>query len=155
MEITVVATGEKKSVTIRPLEDEDFKLLLRKRYFFSWRTLKGKADLYKLYVSEDEDILGVMALFDVPTEKRIEIKLLASSKENVGRQKEHEGIAGCLIAYACREALKKYSDRACVSLVPKTELRANYLTKYGMMDAGWQLFLEGKPLVNIILKYLS
>lgn len=155
MEITVVETGEKKKVMIRPVENEDLKILTKKRYFFAWRTLQGKADLYKLCVLGDENILGVMALVDEPSDKRIEIKLLASSRENLGKAKKHEGIAGCLIGYACREAVKKYADLACVSLVPKTELRSKYIARYGMMDAGRQLFLEAKPLNDLIFKYIS
>jgi hypothetical protein len=155
MRITLVTTGEKKEVIISAVKDDDFRVLTKKRYFFSWKTLKGKASLYKLSISGEEDILGVMALVDEPGDKRIEIKLLVSSKENVGKKKIYDGIAGCLIAYACREAVKKYADLACLSLVPKTELRSNYIIKYGMMDAGWQLFLEAKPLTDLILKYLS
>jgi len=36
----------------------------------------------------------------------------------------------------------------------KTELRAHYKSKYGMMDGGPQLFLEGARLQTIIKKYL-
>ena len=155
MEITLVATSEKKEVIVKPVEDEDFKLLIKRRYFFEWKSLKEKASLYKLCVRGDKDILGVMALVDVPQEKRIELKLLASSKENAGKNKIYDGIAGCLIAYACRKALKKYGNLACVSLVPKTKLKSYYITKYGMTDGGWQLFVEGKHLNDLIKKYLS
>jgi hypothetical protein len=154
MEISVVETGAKRKAVIEPVEDGEYKLLTKKRYHFPWKGWKGKADLFKLCISGDEDILGVMALIDVPGDKRIEIKLLAVSVENTGNKKKYEGIAGCLIAYACREAVKKYADQACVSLVPKTKLKAHYLDKYNMIDGGKQIFLEGKPLMNIVIKYL-
>jgi hypothetical protein len=48
-----------------------------------------------------------MALIDVPQEKRIEIKLLANSRENQGRNKLYNRVAGCLIAYACNLAKEK------------------------------------------------
>lgn len=155
MEITIVVTGEKKEVIIRPVEDEDYEFLTKKRYSFVWKRLKGEASLYKLSISGDEDILGVMALIDERGDSRIEIKLLASSKENVGPEKIHEGIAGCSIAYACRESVKKYAEKACVSLVPKTKLKVKYMNKYGMMDGGRQVYLEGRPLLDLIAKYLS
>ena len=119
----------------------------------SAKQLKEVAKVYKLLIAEDS-ILGVMGITDTPEEKRIEIKLLASSVENQGKNKIYEGIAGCLMAYACRIAKIKYGFLACVSLVPKTSLKAHYINKYDMVDAGWQLYLEGEQLDNIIVKYL-
>jgi hypothetical protein len=33
-------------------------------------------------------------------------------------------------------------------------IKSHYVRKYGMLDAGWQMFLEGQALNDIILKYL-
>ena len=77
-----------------------------------------------------------MGLIDRPEEKRIEIKLLASSVENIGKEKIYEGIADCLIAFACRSGVEKYGVDACISLVPKTELIRHYTEKYHMQHAG-------------------
>lgn len=155
MEIILVSTGEKKQVTIQPITSEDLKLLTKKRYSFLWKKLADEASLFKLCLMGEEDILGVMALVDFQDDQRIEIKLLATSIENVGKSKMYDGIAGLLVAYACREAVKKYADMACVSLVPKTKLRSHYIEKYGMMVAGKHLFLEGNSLKTILLKHLS
>lgn len=144
----------KKEVFIRPAEEEDFKRLPKKRYFFNWKQWKGKPDVYKLSTADD-DILGIMALEDCPYENRIEIKLLASSKENVGSGKQFEGIVGNMVAYAGRLAVTRYGDKACVSLLPKTKLKPHYMETYGMLDGGRQVYLEGKPLIEIILKYQS
>ncbi len=155
MEITVVETSERKKVKIARVEEEDFKLLTKKKYFFPWMVWKDKAELFKLFIAGEDEIMGVMALLDVPADRRIEIKLLACSIENTTKNKMHDGIAGCLIAYACREAVKRYADLACVSLLPKTRLKGHYVVKYNMIDdGGRQLFLEGKSLIDLILKYL-
>lgn len=141
-------------VAITEVDEADFKLLTKKRYSFNWKHLKEEEGLYKLQITGEDNILGVIYLTDAPDEKRIEIKLLACSIENQGRNKIYEGIAGCLIAYACQLAKIKYGYLACVSLVPKTSLKAHYISKYDMIDAGWQLYLEGEQLNNIIVKYL-
>jgi hypothetical protein len=65
----------------------------------------------------------------------------------------YDGIAGCLIAFVGREALRKYADFACISLVPKTELKPYYMGKYGMLDGGWQVYLEGESLINLVTNY--
>ena len=153
MKIIEIATRLKKTVIIKEVEEEDFIMLTKKRYSFSWKQLKDKAIVYKLQIAGEDDILGVIGLIDVPEEKRIEIKLLASSFENIGKNKIYEGIIGCLIAYVCKLARIKYGYLACVSLVPKTLLKIHYIKKYKMIDAGWQLYLEGESLNGIIIKY--
>ena len=84
----------------------------------------------------------------------MQIHLLCVSRENQGKGKKYDGIAGSLIAFSGRTAISKYFGQACISLLPKTELRAHYKSKYGMMDGGPQLFLEGAKLNAILKKYL-
>ena len=154
MEIVEVDTGIKRSIVISRAENEDFKVLTKKRFSFSWRAFQNLATVYKLQVKGEEDILGVIGLVDWHAEKRIEIKLLASSVENIGKAKRYKGIAGCLIAFACRQAVRRYGADACVSLVPKTELAGHYMEKYHMQTAGWQLYLDGLNLIKLVKEYL-
>ena len=154
MVIVEVENGKKKAIIIREAETEDFKLLTKKRFSFVWKSFRASTTIYKLQIVGEDGILGVAGLIDWPAEKRIEIKLLASSKENIGRQKIYDGIAGCLIAFTCRLAASEYGSEACVSLVPKTELIRHYMQKYHMEHGGWQLYLEGNNLIKIFKEYL-
>lgn len=160
MKILELGTGEEKEITITLVEAADLRKLTKKRYFFDWKAVLPEAGLYKLQLKGDEDIKGVMALIDYPKERRLEIKLLAASRENVIfkkdriKQKEYERIAGNLIAFAARVAVSKYGSGACVSLLPKTELKLHYMREYGMMDGGYQVFLELRPLHDLIEKYI-
>jgi len=161
MVILEVATKKKREAVIEPVASEDIKRLTIKRYFFKWKDEVGRTDLYKLKLLDDDDIKGVMAVIHHPAESRIQIKLLTASKENVilekekGKKvKEYEQIAACFIAFACRIALTNYGVKACVSLLPKTDLKHLYMKKYGMMDAGLQVFLEEQPLNDLIIKYI-
>jgi hypothetical protein len=153
MEVLEVKSGLRKPVVIKLVEERDFKMLTKGRYSFRWKALKGEADIYKSQIEKEEDILGVMGLVDVPEEERIEIKLLANSKENQGRNKIYDRVAGCMIAFACNLAAKKYKNDAGVSLIPKTNLIRHYMEKYGMADGGRQLLLEKGALDNILNKY--
>lgn len=114
---------------------------------------RKKYQVYKLRRSDNEVILGLISLEIIDNEKRIEIKLLAVSVENRGSGKEYDRIAGTLIGYTYREAVKRYAVNACVSLLPKTELKPHYIAKYGMIDAGKQIFLEGVPLLKTVNNY--
>lgn len=153
MNITEISGGKAIPVFVQQVEPSDFKSITKKQFFFRWDELKDKADLYKLTFEDSPVILGVMALIDVPAEYRIEIKLIAVSKENKGRSKKYEGIAGCLITYAAREAISKYERLACISLTPKTELRQHYIKKYGMKTAGQQVYAENESLWELIETY--
>jgi hypothetical protein len=153
MHIFEVGNGVCRKAIITQVEPEDFANLTQERYFFNWRTLRQTATIYKLQIDGHEDILGVMALIDHPAEKRIEIKLLASSIENKGRFKQYDRIIGCLIAYACRLSADKYLEAACVSLVPKTSLINHYKEKYHMIYGGWQLYLVDTLLQKLIKEY--
>jgi hypothetical protein len=154
MEITELATGFKKKVIISAVENDDFKVLLKRNYSFDWKSFKDKLEVFKLCTEDQpERILGVVGILDVPDEMRIEIKLIANSRENIGRKKKYERIAGCLIAFVGNEALAKYKRYACVSLIPKTELILHYETKYRMKYAGWQLYLEEENLRKLIKEY--
>jgi len=153
MEILEVRSGLRKPVVVEVVEEKDFKILTKRRYSFRWKSLKGQADIYKLHIEEEADILGVMGLIDVPEERRIEIKLLANSRENQGRNKLYDRVAGCLIAYACYLATTKYQGDAGVSLAPKTNLIKHYMQKYQMSYRGWQMFLNREAMDYLLDKY--
>lgn len=153
MEITEVINGHKKKVEITTLGKDDIKRLPKSRYFFDWSKVDKEDIIFTLSEKDSEKVLGAIAISKFPDEFRYEIKLLAVSKENVGSKKIYEGIAGCLIAYICNECLIEYGELACVSLVPKTRLKPHYITKYGMEDAGWQVFLTGSALLKLINDY--
>ena len=152
MYITESSTGNKHTVVVEPVILEDYRDITKKRFFFDWKT-ERKYQVYKLRRSDNDVILGLMSLEKIDSDSRIEIKLLAVSVENRGSGKEYERIAGTLIGYACREAIKRYGNLACVSLTPKTKLKPHYIAKYGMLNAGKQIFLEGLPLLRILNNY--
>lgn len=150
MYIVKLINNQKHIVKVELINDQDYKQITKSRYFFNWKTEKENA-VYKLVL--EDNILGLMSLINYTSDNRIEIHLLAVSKENRGEDKQFERITGTLIAYACREAMKYYGIEACVSLVPKTDLKQHYCDKYGMLDAGWQVFLAGEPMLSILREY--
>lgn len=154
MVIVELATGHKLTVAISPVENKDFKQITKKRYFFDWKKERGVTVVFKLTLVGQSDILGLVSVIDFPKEFRLEMHLLCVSLENMGKAKKHEGIAGCLIAFVGGMALEKYFEQACISLTPKTELRSHYKNKYGMLDGGPQLYLEGRRIEAIVNKYL-
>jgi len=150
--ISHIESASEIEVVISPLKDEDYKKITKSRYYFNWKTEKEN-EVYKITVAGSDEIIGLMSIIHFPEEQRIQINLLSVSKENRGKDKIYDGIAGNLIAYACREGIRLYAEAACVSLQPKTELKEHYMKRYGMADAGMQVFLEGPDLFRLLEKY--
>lgn len=104
-------------------------------------------------MKEEEEIVGLISIIDIPEELRLHIHLLEISGENIGRSKKIERIAGCLIAYARRISFSK-GYGGFVSLIPKTRLINYYQEKYGFPQFGRQLAVLGETSKNLIQKYL-
>jgi hypothetical protein len=154
MRVLEVKSGKKTKAIVLPVKPSEYRFITKRSYFFDWKSAKEECLVFKLMIEGQTGIAGLMALKAYPEEMRYEIKLICVSRENKGRHKKYDWIAGCLIAYACREARLHYTIAACVSLIPKTGIKNHYMEKYGMLNAGWQLFLEGKSLDQMILNYL-
>ncbi|WP_207422837.1 hypothetical protein [Desertivirga brevis] len=154
MNVIEAASNRSLAVKVKKVEHNDFTKITKKRFFFDWKSLKHENELFKLVLVENEDeILGLIAIYDHKEEQRLEIKLLACAEEHVGKEKRYMDVAKCLIAFAGREAIKRHSDFPCISLLPKTSLKHHYIEAYGFLDGGRQIYLEGNELINLIRKY--
>ena len=150
--LTHLRDNRRLPVTIEKVTDIDFKSITVKRFAFNWK-LERSRTVYKLSLKGTSDILGLMALNFVNEEQRIEIKLLAVAIEQVGRNKTMDRIAGNLLAYAARLAVKHFGAWAAISLIPKTALKQHYMDKYGFGSSGISLFMEGRELAKLLKNY--
>lgn len=153
MKILHISTAEMIEAIVENVESEDLKKLKKARFGFNWR-LEKPAQIFKLRLVNDNEILGLISLDHFESEKRMEIRLLEVSKPNVGDERRYGRIAGNLIAFACKECVKYHGIWACVSLIPKTRLRHHFITRYGMLDDGGKhLYLVDKNLFKLLTDY--
>jgi hypothetical protein len=146
-------TQEEVPVEILQISPAQVKKIMKTKQFeFNWLK-EVHHQIYALRILESKEIVGLMALWDVPKEARFEIVLLELSKNNIGRNKILDRIAGCLIAFACRQAYKGYAG--FVSLIPKTHLIEHYKKNYGFISFGKQLAVFKEKSEFLIQKYLS
>lgn len=133
MTVRELKTGNDIEVEILPLLTRDFARITRDktRFSFHWNDYKRR-EVFKLCRIDDEEILGLLCLIDIsePGSESIKIELLESSAENIGSAKRIDHIAGCLIAYACRESFRR-GRGGYVFLIPKSSLIKRYIVKYG------------------------
>lgn len=152
MKIIDTSTGEKHSVDILPVEIDEFKTLRKDRYFFDWKIEKNQ-EVYKLQIKGSSDILGLVSIERIPQEWRIHIRLLTVSKENKGNEKKYDKIAGNLIAFVAKIAIREFGELACVSLRPKSQIAQHYIDKYNMNITGMTLSIEVPEIIDLINLY--
>ena len=151
MHIEEIATGERIEVEIRTFL---WKSSYETTFQFDW---KLESKIYALHIIKDDlQVMGLVGLEHFPDESRIHITLLEVNKENVGKSKKYERIAGCLIAFVCQLAKNSYQDFPAVSLTAKTKLIHIYREKYGFTALGSQMmFVEGQNLLDLINQYIT
>lgn len=152
MKIIDRSTGRKHSIDILPVEIDDFKTLQKDRYFFDWKIEKNQ-EVYKLQIKGSSDILGLVSIERIPQEWRIHIRLLTVSKENKGNEKKYDKIAGNLIAYVAKIAIREFGELASVSLRPKSQIAKHYIDKYNMNITGMTLSIEVPEIIDLINLY--
>lgn len=152
MDIIEISSGKSFQVEVMPVESTDFKTLAKQRYFFNWKEEKSN-EVYKLIINGSQDILGLISIERIPDEWRVHIRLLTVSKENVGRTKKYDKIAGNLITHVAKIAISEYGEMACISLKPKSKIRQYYIDKYKMNLTGMTLSLEVPEILNLINQY--
>ncbi len=152
MKITDTSTGNEHLVEISSVKTDEFKILHKNRYFFDWKIEKNQ-EVYKLQIKGSGDILGLISIERIPQEWRIHIRLLTVSKENKGNEKKYNKIAGNLIAFVAKIAIREYGELACVSLRPKSQIAQHYIDKYHMNITGMTLSIEVPEIIDLINLY--
>jgi hypothetical protein len=152
MYIHEISSGKKHTIEIIPVEDRDYKKLIKKRYFFDWRT-EQTYEVYKLQIAGSNEILGLISFEKIPDEWRVHIRLLTVSIENRGKGKIFDRIAGNLIAFAAKIAVREYAELGCVSLRPKSQIAQHYIASYNMTPTGLILSIEVPEIIDLINLY--
>lgn len=152
MHVVDISTGKKHPVDVLPVESSDYSFLTKARYFFDWKE-ESAEEVYKIVLRGQKDILGLISIERIPAEWRVHIRLLTVSKENSGKGKVFENIAGNLIAHAAKIAVVEFGELACISLIPKSSIAHHYIDKYNMNITGKTLSLEVPEIVNLINQY--
>jgi len=144
-------TDEEAKVNISQFEVSEAKSL--ENFEFDW-SKEAAYETYKLSLTSDGQILGLLSFSRVIEELRIEIRLLEISSKNRGKGKKYDRIAGILIAYACKESFQN-GFYGFVSLVPKTRLIKHYEEKYGFQQFGKHLAVELETSEFLMNRYLT
>lgn len=156
MKITDSKTGQEINCLIEKLAQID---IPKKKdgWSFNWRKALKESPNTTL-VLKDKDagkVQGAMQLrFDAGM---LIMEIIELAPNNIGKTGKYSNVAGCLIAYACREAIKLDSAyRGYLTFQSKTKLVNWYKENYYASQAiGLRMYIDPKGGEKLIKKYLE
>lgn len=124
---------------------------------FNWLNVyqENPNSIFALKEKNSTKIHGVIQL--VEDDGMLIMELIELAPFNIGSKKENKNVAGCLIAFGCKESLKLESPyKGYLTFVSKSALVELYKSKYyATQTIGTRMYinpLSGEKLINRYLK---
>jgi len=124
-------TGKSLDTDMIPVKADDLKSILKKSgWRFNWKSefKYTNRQLYKLVIQEEIVIQGLISL--QPMENFIEMHLIETAPHNYGHSKKYRGVAGNLVAFACKMSFN-LGFEGYVAFKAKTGLIQHYADTLG------------------------
>ena len=150
-------TGEVFDTEVTRLFFKDNKQIKKADWGFDWnKEFKDPANqIYKLTTINNLTIIQGLICF---TDKHdhIFMPLIESAKFNKGRNKLYKGIAGNLVAYACKISFEK-GHAGVVSFIAKSQLIEHYHQTLGakLFGGSNRMFIDTKEALALVKQYFK
>lgn len=149
-------TGEVFNTEIEEIALKNKRLIKNADWLFDWHVeLKApNKKVYKLTTVNNSGIIqGLICLED--KRDHIFLHLLESAKFNKGRSKLYTGVAGNLVAFACKISFEKGYE-GFVAFDSKTALIKHYEQSLGATHfRGQRMFIETRAAEQLVAKYFA
>ncbi|PIV49893.1 MAG: hypothetical protein COS19_06280 [Flavobacteriaceae bacterium CG02_land_8_20_14_3_00_34_13] len=123
---------------------------------FNWKSELNNDlnEVYKLTIVHNSDI--IQGLLSIKREAdHIFMNLLENAPFNIGKNKLYEGVAGNLVAFACKLSFQ-YGFEGFVSFTAKTKLIEHYETTLGAYHfGGHKMIIPTEPSRLLVQKYFK
>ena len=120
-------SGDSFQTDVLLLTKSDLKEITKKKgWNFNWKTEFDdiKKEVYKLTIENNPNIIQGLLSLTIESD-HVYMGLLESSPFNIGKNKLYEGVAGNLVAYACKLSFQKGYE-GFVAFTAKTQLIEHY-----------------------------
>ncbi len=149
-------SGEVFDTVITRMQLDESKQIKKKDWTFDWhRELKDETkQVFKLTTVNNPTIIhGLISITD--KNDHIFMDLIESAKFNKGEHKLYKGVAGNLVAFACKVSFES-NYRGIVSFIAKTQLIAHYEQTLGAKLFGNnRMFIDTKEALILTNKYFK
>jgi len=146
-----VVTGDSFPTEVLPLSKPDLVHLTQKNSWkFDWRKeyMQSDRDVSKLTILWNPTIIqGLISISQ--KQGYLEMNLIESAPFNYGRNKMHYGVAGNLVAFACKRSFELGFD-GFIAFTAKTTLIDHYAKTLGAVSIGGQrMAIEEKTGIRV------
>lgn len=152
-----VITGDSFQTEISILQNSDLKSVTKKNgWLFNWsEEYKNPVrDIYKLTISGNSKIIQGLVSLEVKSD-HVYMHLVENAPFNKGQTKVYSGVAGNLVAYACKLSFQRGHD-GNVSFLSKSQLVEHYEKTLGAFHFGGRIMIiETKSALKLINKYFQ
>lgn len=152
-----VISGDSFQTEISLLTKSDLKNITKKNQWnFNWKNeFKDiSREVYKLTIVNNPNIIQGLLSISI-MDDHIYMNLLESAPFNIGENKLYEGVAGNLVAYACKVSFQRGFD-GYLAFIAKTKLIKHYeqtLGAYHFKDQ--KMFIETDSAKILVEKYFK
>ena len=150
-----VVTGDSLPTEISLINTHDLKTASKKNgWLFNWKAefAKKERDIYKLTIVNNPSVIQGLISLEVK-EDHVYMHLVENAPFNQGDKKVYSGVAGNLVAFACKLSFQR-GHEGNVAFISKTQLIAHYVKTLEAIHFGGRLMIiETKAAVKLINKY--
>lgn len=150
-------SGDSLPTEVLLLSKDDLKQVrIKNGWLFNWSSELSLPDreVYKLTIVNNTNIVQGITSLTVRLD-HVFIHLIENAPYNKGKWKVYEGVAGNLIAFACRLSFQRGSD-GFVSFHAKSKLIDHYVESLGASHYGNQLMVvDTKAALKLVDKYFK
>jgi len=152
-----VVTGDCFPTEILPLSKPDLIHLTPKNgWKFDWgkEYLRSDREVYKLTIFWNPTVIhGLISIAQM--QGYLEMYLIESAPFNYGKNKMYYGVAGNLVAFACKRSFELGFD-GFIAFTAKTTLMYHYVKTLGAVPIGGQrMAIEEKQAAELIKRYYN
>lgn len=150
-------SGDSFQTEVILLSKLDLKGVTKKNgWNFDWKSELNdlKKEVYKLTIEHNPNIIQGLLSITIEAD-HIYMNLLESSPFNLGKNKLYEGVAGNLVAYACKLSFQKGYD-GFVAFTAKTQLIEHYEKTLGAYHfKNQRMIIETNASKFLVEKYFN
>ena len=155
--ITNSVSGDSFPTNVLMLSKTDIKQVTKgKGWLFNWEKelSQPEREIYKLTIVNNPQVIQGIASLSVKID-HVFINLIENAPFNMGKTKLYEGVAGNLVAFACRLSFQR-GNEGFVSFHSKTNLISHYEKTLNAKHIGSQLMVLDTEAASILVdKYFK
>jgi hypothetical protein len=152
-----VITGDSFATDISVLTQQDLKTVSKKNgWLFNWKEefKEPASDIFKLTIINNQNIIQGLISLEVK-EDHVYMHLVENAPFNKGKTKVYSGVAGNLVAFACKLSFQRGHD-GNIAFLSKTQLIEHYEKTLGAFHFGGRIMIiEKQAALKLINKYFN